>query len=324
MKQLLCLLLLGCTHAQQGYFFKDFKAINLPQKLHLSSKLSQAPQPCVHLNAQAHYTPTGTREPDPCTKSFKKSALLSYDLALGFLVSKDRQYGSRAREILRAWARELQSADTHQSQDNINFYMPYMSMAYWFIQKELPSPAYENFVRRMLRYSQSNLDTNHGAWGVLFDVSSALVLHDEALLQKSAQRWQEWILTSIDRDGVIKNAITRSDTSNYHGGPTKGIKGIAYSNFALLALTITAELLFENGHDLWHSPAGTRLGVAYDKIAGWILKPQTFPYFQPRLAGVHNNAYFIILAKHYSSPSADRLLAQGNLHEDGFRLKLRE
>ncbi|MCQ2719201.1 alginate lyase family protein [Helicobacter pylori] len=311
------------AYAEQDYFFRDFKSTDLPKKLHLDKKLSQTIQPCAQLNASKHYTSTGVREPDSCTKSFKKSALMSYDLALGYLVSKNKQYGLKAIEILNAWAKELQSVDTYQSEDNINFYMSYMNMAYWFIKKAIPSPEYEDFIKRMRQYSQSALNTNHGAWGILFDVSSALALDDHALLHNSANRWQDWIFKAIDENGVIASAITRSDTSDYHGGPTKGIKGIAYTNFALLALTISGELLFENGYDLWGSEAGKRLSVAYNKVATWILNPETFPYFQPNLIGVHNNAYFIILAKHYSSPSADELLKQGDLHEDGFRLKLR-
>ncbi|MFT2658366.1 alginate lyase family protein [Helicobacter pylori] len=327
MKRFVLFLLFMCVcvqaHADQDYFFKDFKSTDLPQKLHLDKKLSQTIQPCVQLNASKHYTSTGVREPDICTKSFKKSATMSYDLALGYLVSKNKQYGLKAIEILNAWAKDLQSVDTYQSEDNINFYMPYMNMAYWFVKKAFPSPEYEDFIKRMHQYSQSALNTNHGAWGILFDVSSALALDDHALLQNSANRWQDWIFKAIDENGVIASAITRSDTSNYHGGPTKGIKGIAYTNFALLALTISGELLFENGYDLWGSEAGKRLSVAYNRVATWILNPETFPYFQPNLIGVHNNAYFIILAKHYSSPSADELLKQGDLHEDGFRLKLR-
>ncbi len=311
------------AYAEQDYFFRDFKSRDLPQKLHLDKKLSQTIQPCAQLNASKHYTSTGVREPDSCTKSFKKSATMSYDLALGYLVSKNKQYGLKAIEILNAWAKELQSVDTYQSEDNINFYMPYMNMAYWFVKKVFPSPEYEDFIKRMRQYSQSALNTNHGAWGILFDVSSALALDDNALLHNSANRWQEWIFKAIDENGVIASAITRSDTSDYHGGPTKGIKGIAYTNFALLAITISGELLFENGYDLWGSEAGKRLSVAYNKVATWILNPETFPYFQPNLIGVHNNAYFIILAKHYSSPSADELLRQGDLHEDGFRLKFR-
>ncbi|WQT10735.1 alginate lyase family protein [Helicobacter pylori] len=311
------------AYAGQDYFFRDFKSRDLPKKLHLDKKLSQTIQPCMQLNASKHYTSTGAREPDACTKSFKKSALMSYDLALGYLVSQNKQYGLKAIEILNAWAKELQSVDTYQSEDNINFYMPYMNMAYWFVKKAFPSPEYEDFIKRMRQYSQSALNTNHGAWGILFDVSSALALDDNALLHNSANRWQEWVFKAIDENGVIASAITRSDTSDYHGGPTKGIKGIAYTNFALLALTISGELLFENGYDLWGSGAGKRLSVAYNKVATWILNPETFPYFQPNLIGVHNNAYFIILAKHYSSPSADELLRQGDLHEDGFRLELR-
>ncbi len=319
----MCVCVCVQAHAEQDYFFRDFKSTDLPKKLHLDKKLSQTIQPCAQLNASKHYTSTGVREPDACSKSFKKSAIMSYDLALGYLVSKNKQYGLKAIEILNAWAKELQSVDTYQSEDNINFYMPYMNMAYWFVKKAFPSPEYEDFIKRMHQYSQSALNTNHGAWGILFDVSSALALDDHALLQNSANRWQEWVFKAIDENGVIPSAITRSDTSDYHGGPTKGIKGIAYTNFALLALTVSGELLFENGYDLWGSKAGKRLSVAYNKVATWILNPETFPYFQPNLIGVHNNAYFIILAKHYSSPSADELLKQGDLHEDGFRLKLR-
>ncbi|WP_121022368.1 alginate lyase family protein [Helicobacter vulpis] len=320
---LFLILLLGNVCAQQDYFFKDFRANNLPQELNLAFKRTQEVHPCAHLNAQAHYTSTGTREPDACTKSFKKSATLAYDLALGFFVSGDQTYGHKAQEILNAWAQQLKSADTLQSQDNINFYLPYMNMAYGFLKKMGPSPVYEDFVKRMLSYSQSNMDTNHGAWGILLDVSTALVLEDHALLDRSAQRWQEWILNAINRHGVIENAISRSNTNNYHGGPKKGIKGIAYSHFALLAITIAGELLFENGHDLWHSLAGNRLELAYQQIANWVLNPESFVYFQPGLVGVHNDAYFVILAKYYHSSSAEILLKQGDLRADGFRLKLR-
>ncbi|MDU9789129.1 alginate lyase family protein, partial [Helicobacter pylori] len=217
------------AYAEQDYFFRDFKSKDLPKKLHLDEKLSQTIQPCAQLNASKHYTSAGVREPDVCTKSFKKSALMSYDLALGYWVSKNKQYGLKAIEILNAWAKELQSVDTYQSEDNINFYMPYMNMAYWFVKKAFPSPEYEDFIKRMRQYSQSDLNTNHGAWGILFDVSSALALDDNALLQNSANRWQEWIFKAIDENGVIASAITRSETSDYHGGPTKGIKGIAYT-----------------------------------------------------------------------------------------------
>ncbi len=150
------------AHAEQDYFFRDFKSTDLPKKLHLDKKLSQKIQPCMQLNASKHYTSTGVRGPDICTKSFKKSALMSYDLALGYLVSQNKLYGLKAIEILNAWAKELQSVDTYQSEDNINFYMPYMNMAYWFVKKAFPSPEYEDFVKRMRQYSQSALNTNHG------------------------------------------------------------------------------------------------------------------------------------------------------------------
>ncbi len=187
----MCVCVCVQAHANQDYFFRDFKSTDLPKKLHLDKKLSQTIQPCAQLNASKHYTSTGVREPDICTKSFKKSAMVSYDLALGYLVSQNKPYGLKAIEILNAWAKELQSVDTYQSEDNINFYMPYMNMAYWFVKKAFPSPEYEDFIKRMRQYSQSALNTNHGAWGILFDVSSALALDDNALLHNSANRWQE-------------------------------------------------------------------------------------------------------------------------------------
>ncbi|GAA7108355.1 hypothetical protein HpCHN43_02440 [Helicobacter pylori] len=105
MKRFVLFLLFMCVcvcvqaHAEQDYFFRDFKSTDLPQKLHLDKKLSQTIQPCVQLNASKHYTSTGVREPDACTKSFKKSATMSYDLALGYVVSGNEQYGLKAIEI---------------------------------------------------------------------------------------------------------------------------------------------------------------------------------------------------------------------------------
>ncbi|MFS7885249.1 hypothetical protein ACMAV3_04785, partial [Helicobacter pylori] len=70
MKRFVLFLLFMCVcicvqaHADQDYFFRDFKSTDLPQKLHLDKKLSQTIQPYAQLNASKHYTSIGVREPD--------------------------------------------------------------------------------------------------------------------------------------------------------------------------------------------------------------------------------------------------------------------
>ncbi|GMB96099.1 alginate lyase family protein [Helicobacter sp. NHP22-001] len=320
---LLGLYFLSTLQATQ-YFFRDFHSAHLERSTHLHRKLRKEIQTCTQLNTLPHYTPTGERKADPCSAEFKRSATLSYDLALGFLVSEKKEYGERAKEILEKWAQSLEVVGSKEAENLINFYMPYMNMAYLFIRSKFPSPAFERFSRNMLVYARYSKDNNIGAWSILFGVSSALVIGDHALLLRMAHKWQKWILNAIDENGVMAKEIVRSNTANYNGGPTKGIKGIAYTHFALTPISVAGQLLAENGFDLWHSRTAQKLFKAYNKTAEWVLDPTTFPYYQPNLIGVTHDAYFLLLNQYFKSAAGQQAIKQDGFKGDRFRLQFND
>ncbi|WP_104750751.1 alginate lyase family protein [Helicobacter salomonis] len=320
---LLGLCFLSALQATQ-YFFRDFCSANLEHTLHLHRKLQKEIHACTQLNTLPHYTPTGERKADPCSAEFKRSATLSYDLALGFLTSGKQEYAQRAREILEQWAQNLGVVGSKEAKNLINFYMPYMNMAYLFIRSKFASPLFEQFARRMLTYARYEKTNNIGAWAILLGVSSALVLNDPDLLSSMAHKWQEWILNAIDESGVMAKEIVRSNTANYNGGPTKGIKGIAYTHFALTPISVAGQLLAENGFDLWHSSAAQKLFKAYNKAAEWVLNPKSFPYYQPNLTGVYHDAYFLLLNQYFKSMAGQQAIEQGHFKGDHFRLQFND
>ncbi|MFC3847167.1 alginate lyase family protein [Helicobacter baculiformis] len=317
---LLGLCLLSTLQSTQ-YFFKDFRSDDLERAIHLHRKLKKEIQACVQLNTLPHYTPTGERKADLCSAEFKRSATLSYDLALGFLTSGKKEYAERAREILEKWSQSLEMVSSKEAENLINFYMPYMNMAYLFIRSKFASHMFERFSSNMLAYARYSKDNNIGAWSVLFGVSTALVTNDRDLLLRMADKWQKWILNAIDENGVMVKEIVRSNTSNYNGGPTKGIKGIAYTHFALEPISVAGQLLAENGFNLWHSRAAQKLFKAYNKTAEWVLNPETFPYYQPNLVGVHHDAYFLLLNKYSKSLAGQQAIKQDHFESDRFRLQ---
>ncbi|CAM2959454.1 alginate lyase family protein [Helicobacter felis] len=306
------------------YFFRNFHSAHLERAIHLHRKLQKEIQTCAQLNTLPHYTPTGERKADFCSAAFKRSATLSYDLALGFLVSGKDAYAQRAQEILEQWAQHLKLVSSKEAKNLINFYMPYMNMAYLFIRSRFASPLFEQFSSNMLAYARYNKDNNIGAWAILLGVSSALVANDHDLLLKMSHKWQKWILDAIDGEGVMAKEIVRSNTANYNSGPTKGIKGIAYTHFALTPISIAGQLLAENGFDLWHSHAAQKLFKAYDKSAQWVLDPKSFPYYQPNLIGLHHDAYFLLLNQYYKSTAGQQAIKQGDFKGDRFRLQFND
>ncbi|WP_163532089.1 alginate lyase family protein [Helicobacter suis] len=311
---------LQATH----YFFRDFHAENLEYAIHLKRKMKKEIQACAQLNTLPHYTPTGERKADSCSAAFKRSATISYDLALGFLTSQKLEYAQKAKEILEKWAQTLQAVDSKEAQNLINFYMPYMNIAYSLIRSKFASPSFERFSSNMFTYARLNKDNNIGAWAILLGVSTALVTHNHDLLLRMADKWQKWILNAIDRKGVMAKEIVRTNTANYNSGPNKGIKGIAYTHFALEPISVAGQLLCENGFDLWHTRAAQRLFIAYNTTAGWVLDPRTFPYYQPNLIGINHDAYFLLLNQYFTSLAGQQAIKQDNFKGDKFRLEFND
>ena len=146
------------------------------------------------------------------------------------------------------------------------------------------------------------------------DSSAYAYLGDKAGLDKSHARWNELMRDSVSADGSMLHEIERSATSNWIGGPDKGIKGMAYTHYALLPASLSAKIFADQGQPVWKTPEGQLLKSAFDKAAAWTRHPETFPYYASnngKLEAVRNAAYFALLQNYYPNKDAEAVLNDG-------------
>jgi len=77
---------------------------------------------------------------------------------------------------------------------------------------------------------------------------------------------------------TLPDEITRSTTNNFHGGETKGRKGISYTHFGMLPWTLAAEILYKKGYNCYKTTEAGYFENIFTKVVGWVDKPSTFPY----------------------------------------------
>ncbi len=177
----------------------------------------------------------------------------------------------------------------------------------------------------ILPASTSEGTNNHGFWGLLLESSAYAYLGDKAGLDKAHARWDELMRSAVAADGGMPEEVERSGTSNWRGGPDKGIKGLAYTHYALLPASLSAKIFADNGQPVWETEEGKLLKLAFDKSASWTRKPETFPYYASndgKLKDVRNADYFALLLPHYPNEDAKAILNNGEkVGLDGFALQ---
>ena len=290
------------------------------------SRLSAPPRPVARLAPAPHYTATGTNAGDADTQALSDDAQNAYRMGLCYLLTGDAKYAAGTQRILDAWAKTLVSAPNDQGKNGINFNLPSMIIAASWVRGAggWNSASFDRFLKKVvLPAANSDKPNNHGAWGVLLEASAASYLGDEALLQETRARWRSLVRGAVDRKGVLYREITRSNTSNYNGGPTKGIKGLAYTHYFMMPATVAAKIFADAGKPVWETPEGALFRAAYAQAAAWTLRPQTFPYYasnKGKLEGVRTAAYFNVLQHVYPNKDAAQVIAEGQLGLNGFML----
>lgn len=128
----------------------------------------------------------------------------------------------------------------------------------------------------------------------------------------------------VKSDGTMPNEMARSDSSDYRGGADKGIRGMAYTHFTLLATSMAAKVFADAGHPVWTTAGGALLRRAFEKAAAWTSDPKTFPYYASndgKLQGVRSASYFALLDRFYPDQTAEGVLKAGKISSDGFFLQ---
>lgn len=131
------------------------------------------------------------------------------------------------------------------------------------------------------------------------------------------------MLEQVSDDGTLHHEVERSGTSNFRGGPDKGIRGLAYTHYALLPLAVAAEIASVHGRPVFDDASTEALRRAVRKTAGWVANPASFPHYTgpaEDLAAVKLMAYFAILLRHLQVPEACEVLRSTAPMGDQFQL----
>lgn len=290
--------------------------------------MSYQAKPVTDLAAARHYSSTGANAPDTASKVLEADSQQAYKFALCYVITGQTKYANAAQKIIDAWSTTLKSASTISGKDSLAFFMTPMTPAASWVRgvNGWSGNTYANFLKNVGLPNTKVViahEHNHGLWGVWYQASAAIYLGDKGLLTQTEARWQVLMQQETASDGTMTNEVQRSDTSDYTGGPDKGKKGLAYTNYALLPATLAAKTFADAGQPVWNSPGGVLLGKAYAKAAGWIINPKTFPYYASnngQLEGVDTAAYAAILQHHYPNANGETLLKNHMLTGDGYLL----
>lgn len=242
----------------------------------------------------------------------RDDANAAYSLALCFRITGEKKYAQSAVRLINAWATNVETMSSKDDSTlSFSYHFPALLFAADLLRDENVWPedqqkTFSEFLKtKALPMSTMGRENNWGNWGLVLSSSCAVYLQDEALFDRCVERWKYFIEHQIAEDGHLPHEVTR-------GG---GKQGIWYSHFSLMPQTIAAEILRVNGKDLYDfkSPSGRTLKQAYDRIAQWTRKPDTFPYWKgdpKELQGVDHFSYFEILNSHWANEDASALLGK--------------
>ena len=245
-------------------------------------------------------------------KSLQDGANNAYGFALYYRLTNNKEYAALAINIINAWATEVKSF-SHKDDSKLSFsyHFPALILAADLVRNselwlESDQRIFEKFLKeKAIPMNTMSSKNNWGNWGLVLASAGAAYLQDSTLLQQCAERWKYFIEHQVAEDGHLPHEVTRNE----------GKSGIWYSHFSLFPQTIAAEILKNNGHNLYGyiSPNNRSLKDAFYKIACWSRYPEKFPYWQgdpKKLGGVSYFSYFEILVNHWPDKNAAELIKQ--------------
>ena len=280
--------------------------------------------PVANLSLANHYTPTG--DDGNNGSALGPDSQAAYKQALCYLLNGNTTSAGTAQRILDAWASTLKTVSGTQAADDVSFYVPYMAIAANWVDtvNGWSAKSFGTFCRTVAEPASTASDpNNHGAWGVFLDSTIAVLNGNATLLTSARNRWSSLLQGAIVPNGPLVHEYTRSSTSNYNGGPTKGQKGLDYTHYFLYPASAAAKIFATNGQPMWQTDAGKLLQSAFNQAAAWTLNPSTFPFYASNngtLIGVRNAGYFALLLRQYPNQDAENVLDQGGIGADGLDL----
>jgi hypothetical protein len=243
-------------------------------------------------------------------KSLQDDANTAYGFALYFNLTNDKKYGKNAIQIINAWANGVKTfSRKDDSRLSFSYHFPALVFAADLMRNsglwsEADQRIFEKFLKeKAIPMNTSQSKNNWGNWGLVLASAGAAYLQDTTMLRQCADRWKFFIESQVAKDGHLPHEVKRGE----------GKSGIWYSHFCLFPQTIAAEILKNNGYDLYEykSPGNRSLESAFHKIAFWTKNPDQFPHWNgapEKLGGLYYFSYFEILANYWPDENATKLL----------------
>lgn len=244
------------------------------------------------------YTPKGPLTPfyiphsgdDPAgtaaaTEVIDSDSNVAMDLALRWMLFKEDADALAVVRILKAWsASSSWTIDSRAATALVwSNRMAKMIQASLMIKSfsgytQSDQQSFKSMISRSIAAgaSASLVWTNNvGAWGVVFDFASSVLLDDRTSFKSAIAKWVELFDYGVKKD-IPELEVTREAGSN---GP--GSNGLWYSNFLLCALIFGAEWARYSGEWLYDyvAPDGSSLKGLAKKIQDWSVHPTSFPYY---------------------------------------------
>lgn len=272
------------------------------------------------LNATAHapevwYVPGFYRDAEghrSAKLGLQTDANGAYVLALHHRVTGDAWSAEAAVRLIRAWTDRVGRMRTEDdSKLSFSYHFPAFIFAADLLRRSPAFPAADQaafaaFVReKALPMNTMDVHNNWGNWGLVLVLASAAYLSDPTLFDIGVERWKSLLDAQIAPDGHLPHEVGRNDG--------RGERGLWYSHFTLMPQTLAAEIARVQGVSLYdyRSPNGRSLRAAFERVAPWTLRPESFPYYRGEPGGQLGTdyvSYFEILDALWPNESAAELL----------------
>lgn len=279
-----------------------------------------AAEAAAHLDATPHapevwYVPGFYRDADghrAAKLGLQTDANAAYVLALHHRIAGDPRSAAAAVRLIRAWATRVRRMRTEDdSKLSFSYHFPALVFAADLLRDSPAFPAddraaFRAFVReKALPMNTMDVHNNWGNWGLVLVLASAAHLGDEALFERGVARWKHFVEEQIAPDGHLPHEVGRNNGL--------GERGLWYSHFTLMPQTLAAEIARVQGVSLYdyRSPGGRTLRLAFERLAPWTLRPDTFPYYRGEPGGQLGTdyvGYFEILNALWPNAAATELL----------------
>ena len=224
--------------------------------------------------------------------AIKTDANNVYALGLCYRITDEERYAEVAARIVGAWATTVQEISTADDTTLVlSYHFPAMifgadlirtSRAYQAIdtqftaflrQKLARASTIDRISRAGCGYAPDGIPSNNWSdWGTVLTSSIGAFTNDAALFDQAIQKWKANIVYQVDDHGNLPMEETRNNCS--------GNAGMNYSNFAMQALTLTAEIAAVSGIDLFHFTSGNSMPYerAWQRIAQLNRYPNLFSF----------------------------------------------